>query len=113
MENSYKLYKVREMASGDEEFVKALAEAFIQEIPDDLFKLHEAVSQNDASHVKYYAHKMKPTLDMFETGLVNTALTLEKWGEQPDEKVDIVEIFSEFEAQVNIVIEEIRKDFNL
>lgn len=111
MENSYKLYKIREMASGDEEFVKALAEAFVQEIPEDMRKLKEAVVQKDAAHVKYYAHKMKPTLDMFETSLVNTALNMEKWGENPHPEMDIEQTFVEFDVQVKIVIEEIKKDF--
>lgn len=113
MEKSYKLYKIREMASGDEEFVKALAEAFLQEIPEDLQKLKDAVFQQDAAHVKYYAHKMKPTLDMFETGLVSSCLNMEKWGENQMPDLNIEHTFAEFEIQVKTIVEEIRNDFGL
>ncbi|MBU2526904.1 MAG: Hpt domain-containing protein [Bacteroidetes bacterium] len=112
MENNYKLYRIREMASGDETFVLALIDAFLEEIPSDLNHLKEAVLNSDFRNIKYYAHKMKPTLDLFETGLVGHAVTLESTTEDGTKNVDIQETFSELNARINQILQELRTDFN-
>ena len=42
MEQHYKLFRVREMADNDEDFVAALAAAFLEEVPEDLERLKTA-----------------------------------------------------------------------
>jgi hypothetical protein len=112
METNYKLYRIREMADGDEDFVKELVAAFLQEIPEDIVLLREAVSGLNYAQIKHYAHKMKPTIDLFETGLLEDIIELEKMGESAQNDDEIRDIFTKVSTQLEIVIAEMKHDFN-
>ncbi len=47
MEQHYKLFRVRELADNDEDFIAALAEAFLEEVPEDAERLKKAVAEKD------------------------------------------------------------------
>ena len=113
MSEYYKLHRVREMAEGDEDFVAAIAAAFIEEVPEDAERLRVAVPSNDYKEVYQAAHKMKPTIDLFELGVLDKLIEVQDWGklEQSDKNVD---------AQLQIVLtavenatNEIKADFGL
>ncbi len=113
METNYKLYRIREMAEGDEDFVKELISAFLQEIPEDIVLLREAVSGLNYSQIKHYAHKMKPTIDLFETGLLEDIIMLEKMGEAAQDDDGIRTVFSKVSTQLDEVIAEMKQDFKI
>ncbi|PJB13610.1 MAG: Hpt domain-containing protein [Flavobacteriales bacterium CG_4_9_14_3_um_filter_40_17] len=113
MEINYKLYRIREMAEGDEDFVKELVSAFLQEIPEDMFHLKEAVLEFNNTQIKYYAHKMKPTIDLFETGLLEDIIELEKMGNSTGNNSEIQTIFLKVITQLELVIAEMKLDFNI
>ncbi len=113
MPQHYKLDRVRELADNDEDFVVAIAGAFIEEVPEDAERLKIAVPSNDYKEVYQAAHKMKPTIDLFELGVLDTLIEVQDWGklEQSDKNVD---------AQLQIVLtavenatNEIKADFGL
>ncbi|OBX27277.1 hypothetical protein LX77_02915 [Gelidibacter algens] len=113
MENNYKLYRVRELADGDEDFIMAIAAAFLEEVPEDAARLKKAVAEADYYTTYQAAHKMKPTIDLFELGVLQELITVQDWGkfEKKDEDVS---------AQLQLVLEavertteEIKNDFNL
>ena len=113
MPEYYKLDRVREMADNDEDFVLALAAAFIEEVPEDAERLRTALPAKDYKEVYQAAHKMKPTVDLFELGVLDTLIEVQDWGkfEQTDKNVD---------AQLQIVltavdnaVNEIKSDFGL
>lgn len=113
MPQYYKLDRVREMADNDEDFVAALAAAFLEEVPEDAERLRVAVPSNDFQETYQAAHKMKPTIDLFELGVLDTLIEVQDWGkfEQSDKNVD---------AQLKIVLtavenatNEIKADFGL
>lgn len=112
METNYKLYRIREMAEGDEDFVKELVSVFLQEIPEDIVHLKQAVSELNHLQIKHYAHKMKPTIDLFETGLLEDIIALEKMGETADDCDEIRTLFSKVSTRLDIVIAEMKHDFN-
>ena len=67
MELHYKLFRVRELADNDEDFIAALAEAFLEEVPEDAERLKKSSSRKRLSTIRIKAaHKMKPTIDLFE-----------------------------------------------
>ena len=72
MEQHYKLFRVRELADNDEDFVASLAEAFLEEVPEDAERLKKAVAEKDYYNAYQAAHKMKPTVDLFELGVLDT-----------------------------------------
>ena len=113
MEQNYKLYRVREMADGDEDFIMALAAAFLEEVPEDAERLKKAVAEKDFYNAYQAAHKMKPTIDLFELGVLDKLIIVQDWGrfEQADK-----DITAELEVVLNAVTnasEEIKQDFNL
>ncbi|MDO5970602.1 Hpt domain-containing protein [Flavivirga aquimarina] len=113
MEQHYKLFRVRELADNDEDFIATLAETFLEEVPVDADRLKQAVAEKDYFNAYQAAHKMKPTVDLFELGILDTLIEVQDWGKFEKKDVDIT-------SQLDIVIEvvdkavaEIRSDFNL
>lgn len=113
MQQYYKLHRIREMADNDESFVEALAAAFIEEVPEDAERLRKAVPEGEFHEAYQAAHKMKPTIDLFELGVLDELVEVQDWGkfEKSDVNVD---------AQLQIVLtavedatNEIKADFNI
>ncbi|WP_438963456.1 Hpt domain-containing protein [Winogradskyella sp.] len=113
MAQHYTLDRVKEMADNDEDFVMALAAAFIEEVPVDADRLRKAIPENDFYEAYQAAHKMKPTLELFGLSSYDALIEVQDWGKFEQEDKDIT-------SQLQIVLEgvenaaaEIRSDFNL
>lgn len=80
MEINYKLDKIRDLSDNDQEFIETLATTFLEEVPADARLLKIAV--DSADHLATYkaAHKMKPTIDMFELGVLDELIEVQDWG---------------------------------
>ena len=113
MEQHYKLYRVREMADNDEDFVAALAAAFLEEVPEDLERLKTAVANTDYYSAYQAAHKMKPTVDLFELGVLQDLIEVQDWGKFTKTDVDITDKLEIVLASVEQASNELRSDFNL
>lgn len=113
MEKNYKLYRVRELADGDEDFVQAIVAAFVDEVPEDAARLKKAVSEADYYTTYQAAHKMKPTIDLFELGVLDQLIMVQDWGkfEKVDEDISS-ELTSVLEAIERTSVE-MKKDFDL
>ncbi|MBF8151129.1 Hpt domain-containing protein [Winogradskyella sp. F6397] len=113
MSQHYKLHRVREMADNDEDFVAALAAAFLEEVPEDAERLRTAVPAKNYKEVYQAAHKMKPTVDLFELGVLDTLIEVQDWGkfEQTDKNVD--EQLTTVLTAVDNAVAEIKADFGL
>ncbi|WP_225035499.1 Hpt domain-containing protein [Winogradskyella sp. SM1960] len=113
MSQHYKLHRVREMADNDEDFVAALAAAFLEEVPEDAERLRTAVPAKNYKEVYQAAHKMKPTVDLFELGVLDTLIEIQDWGkfEQTDKNVD--EQLTTVLTAVDNAVAEIKADFGL
>ena len=113
MEQHYKLDRVRELAGGDEEFVAVLAQTFLEEVPEDAARLKEAV-ENENYQVAYQAaHKMKPTIDLFELGVLLDLIEVQDWGKFEKRGEDVSDKLAIVLAAVEQASAEIRSDFNL
>ena len=113
MEQHYKLYRVRELADGDEEFVATLAAAFLEEVPEDAERLRVAVSENDYYNAYQAAHKMKPTVDLFELGVLQDLIEVQDWGKFEKTGLDISEKLQIVLTAVENATSELKADFNL
>lgn len=113
MEQHYKLYKVREIADGDEEFITVLAQTFIDEIPRDTQQLQQAIQEKDYATAYQMAHKMKPTIDLFELGVLNELIEVQEWGKLEKSEIDITSKFQIVQRAINNTVTEIKADFNL
>ncbi|WP_055448834.1 hypothetical protein [Lacinutrix mariniflava] len=113
MEENYKLHRLRELADNDEEFILALAETFLEEVPADAIVLKEAVESGDFLQTYQTAHKMKPTIDVFELGVLDKLIIVQDWGKLEKEGEDVSSQLADVLAAVENAANEIKADFNL
>ena len=113
MSEYYKLDRVREMAEGDEDFVAALAAAFIEEVPEDAERLRKAVPEDDFQEAYQAAHKMKPTIDLFELGVLDKLIEVQDWGKFEKEDENVTAQLQIVLAAVENATNEIKADFGL
>ncbi|WP_396601692.1 Hpt domain-containing protein [Algibacter sp. R77976] len=113
MELHYKLFRVRELADNDESFIAALAEAFLEEVPEDAERLKKAVAENNYQEAYQAAHKMKPTVDLFELGVLDKLIEVQDWGKFTQTDVDITEQLEIVLSAVEKASAEMKSDFKL
>lgn len=113
MEVNYKLHRLRELADNDEEFILALAETFLEEVPADAIILKQAVENKDMLQTYQTAHKMKPTIDVFELGVLDKLVAVQDWGKQEKYDEDVSAQLADVLGAVERAAAEIRVDFNL
>lgn len=113
MEESYKLYRVRELADGDEDFIMAIAAAFLEEVPEDAARLKKAVAEADYYTSYQAAHKMKPTIDLFELGVLEDLIVVQDWGKLEKKDEDVSKELKRVLDAIARATAEIKSDFNL
>jgi HPt (histidine-containing phosphotransfer) domain-containing protein len=113
MEKHYNLVRVRELADNDEDFIAALAAAFLEEVPEDAERLKKAVAEKDYYNAYQAAHKMKPTVDLFDLGVLDTLIEVQDWGKFEKKDMEIKPQLDIVIAAVERAVDEIRSDFNL
>lgn len=106
----YDLQKLKELSDNDEAFIKDMVDVFITEMPRDLEHLAVAVIENDRKRVHEYAHKMKPSIDMFGLSCLSDVLIIEAWGKSNDE-MPIKEHFSRINQELDMALIQLRRDF--
>jgi hypothetical protein len=110
MSKVYDLAIIRELSENDPEFIKAMVSTFIEEIPMDLEQLAMAVVHDNRGLVHEYAHKIKPTVEMFGLGCHYDVLVLEAWGKSEDQ-MDINEHFMRVQEELQKAVEQLKADF--
>ncbi|TNJ45801.1 Hpt domain-containing protein [Tamlana fucoidanivorans] len=113
MEQHYKLFRVKELADNDTDFIAALAAAFLEEVPVDAERLKKAVAEEDYFNAYQAAHKMKPTVDLFELGVLDTLIEVQDWGKFEKRGEDISSQLAIVISAVDNATAEIKSDFNL
>lgn len=113
MEQHYKLHRLRELSDNDQEFIVALAATFLEEVPADAILLKEAVASGNFVQAYQSAHKMKPTIDMFELGVLDKLIEVQDWGKHEKEDEDVTEQLNIVLTAVENTVAEIKADFNL
>jgi len=113
MAEHYKLHRVREMADDDEDFVAALAAAFLEEVPEDAERLRQAVPAKDYKEAYQAAHKMKPTIDLFELGVLDKLIEVQDWGKFEQTDKDVSPQLQIVLSAVDRATSEMKSDFGL
>lgn len=113
MEVNYKLDKVKELAAGDEGFVAAIASAFIEEVPDAVTQIEQGVAEKDYQRVYQNAHKIKPTIQLFDIPVFEEVLLIQDWGKFEQQDKNIATALERVSIAVKNVVAELKSDFNL
>ena len=110
----YNLDKINEMAEGDQDFINSVISVFLEEVPEDLKTLEQALLAKDHDQVYKLAHKIKPNVDLL--GMEQTraiALEIETLGKQEANMEEIQKRFPILKTDINQVVSELKKDFHL
>ena len=110
----YNLDKINEMAEGDEDFILSVVSVFLEEVPEDLNALEDAIAAKDFEQIYKMAHKIKPNVDLLgmEQARAN-ALEIETLG-KTDGSLDAIRAkFPLLKKDVEQVISELQKDFDV
>ena len=113
MEEYYKLYRLRELADNDADFLLALAETFLEEVPADAILLKQAVENNNLPQTYLVSHKMKPTIDVFELGVLDKLIEIQDWAKFEKTEMDITPQLADVLDAIERATTEIKADFNL
>ena len=106
----YDLQKLKELSDNDAGFIKDMVNMFITEIPKDLEHLAVAIIDYDRARVHEYAHKMKPSIDMFGLDCLSDILIIEAWGKSNDE-MEIKEHFMRVNQELDMALIQLKRDF--
>ena len=113
MDKYYDLKDVREMAGGDEDFVKVIVQTFLEEIPPDVASMSQAIENGNPSLAYQYAHKMKPNLQLFGLNLMEQILTIEAWSRGAEKENTAVTSGKEIATKVGLAEQQLKEDFKL
>ena len=113
MEVNYKLHRLRALAENDDDFLVALAKAFLEEVPSDALLLKQAVENKNRPQAYQISHKMKPTIDVFELGVLDPLIEIQVWGKLENVEGDVSLQLVEVLAAIDRTVVELKEDFNL
>ncbi len=111
MDQVYTLDKVVELAEGDKDFINELVSAFLEEIPKDLRYLEGSVKAGKIKVAYQYAHKMKPSFQMFSIDVLDEIKLLESWSEEAINQDQAMEALAVILEKSSSAINLIKKDF--
>ena len=113
MEQHYKLHRLKELAGNDQDFLLALAQAFLEEVPTDARLLKEAVENENYLLSYQIAHKMKPTIDVFELGVLSDLIDVQDWGKFQKKDEDVTMQLNKVLKAVTLASDELKEDFGI
>lgn len=113
MEQHYKLDKIRELSGNDTDFIAVLASTFLEEVPEDARILKISVDSRDFLATYKTAHKMKPTIDLFELGVLDDLIEVQDWGRHEQKEKNISPKLDKVLEAIARATTEIKEDFNL
>ena len=91
----------------------ALVQTFFEEVPADASVLKQAAEEKNYLQTYQTAHKMKPTIDLFELGVLDDLIEVQDWGKFEQTGKDISHKLNIVLMAVDQTIEELKSDFNL
>ena len=99
---------------GDEDFVKTMAELFIEQLPVMASELKTASLKKDWYNIYFYAHKMKATVDLFSiASLKDVIRKLEQQGKSETDSKTLKEDANYVTEIISACVMQLKNDFSL
>ncbi|NER12256.1 Hpt domain-containing protein [Leptobacterium flavescens] len=110
----YDLDKLTELSGGDEEFIVSVIGVFLEETPQDLANLKEAIANQKFEEIYQHAHKIKPNVDLLGMEEVRVkVLEIETQGKNDKDMGVINGLFPFVEENINKAIAQLKDNFGL
>jgi len=113
MSKNYSIESLSVIADGDKDFMKVVAQTFLEEIPPDLASMEEAINNNNKELTYQFAHKMKPNLEMFGINVLKDITTIESWTKTLKSTSAVEANLENVSTTLKKVFEELKEDFTL
>ncbi len=113
MTKKYSLKNIAEIAGDDQDFILLVVKTFLEEIPPDLTAMIEAIENNNRDLAYHFAHKMKPNFEMFGLNISKSVTAIESWTKSSKNISTIQNHMDKIVAKNEIVLKELKEDFNL
>ena len=107
----YNLSQVKLFLGNDQQQLGNMIGIFINETPVMIKALNENMLDRNYEEVRFYAHKLKSSIDLFQiNGLQNDIRVLEKLAQEKDDVPALQQYVSDITITLETVIEEIQKE---
>ena len=113
MSENYSIESLKEISGDDEDFMKVVAQTFLEEIPPDLASLEEAIINDNKELAYQFAHKMKPNLEMFGIDVMKQMTGIESWTKTSKGTDTVMHQIELVTATLQLVFDELKEDFSL
>jgi HPt (histidine-containing phosphotransfer) domain-containing protein len=107
----YNLSQVKMFLGDDKQQLGNMISIFLSETPVMIKALNENLSNRNYDEVKFYAHKLKSSIDLFQiNGLQNDIRVLEQLANEKSDETAIEQYVSEVTNTLQNVMEEIKNE---
>lgn len=114
MKKLYNTEAILKTHYGDQEFVKSMAELFIEHLPEMSTELQKASAKKDWNNLYFYAHKMKASIDLFSIeSLTDVIRKLEKQAKAAADSNTLKQDVNYVADIINACVAQIKNDFAL
>lgn len=117
METAEKLYdlnQLEEIAAGNNDFLTALAQIYLNTIPGTSAEMVEATQAGEWDKASKLAHKLKSTIDSLNVhSIVKDIRSIEVDGKNKVNTENLKTLAIKVDTVINKVAEQIKKDFSL
>jgi HPt (histidine-containing phosphotransfer) domain-containing protein len=114
MKKLYNTETILKTHYGDTEFVKSMAELFIEHLPEMSAELQKASAKKDWASLYFYAHKMKASIDLFSIeSLTDVIRKLEKQGKAATDSQTLRQDVNYVADIINACVAQLKNDFAL
>lgn len=105
----YNLSRLQDLSKGNNEFTARMISRFLEMVPADLDGLDSAWKRSDLAAVGQIAHKLKPTLDIFQIDyLMPLVAKLESLRREPVPGKEVEDAYVHFSSELRRVVERMR-----
>jgi HPt (histidine-containing phosphotransfer) domain-containing protein len=109
----YNMGKILEMSRGNNDFVKKMVELTISESSNSKQKIVEAYEAGDFDTVKYYAHRLKPSIISLEINdLRNEVVQIEALALNGQKTPELQGMIEKLDHVLGMVIDNLKTEYN-
>lgn len=107
----YDLSKLLVMGRNDETFIKKMLNLFISETPPAVEKMVEGYKSGDYATVKYFAHRMKPSITNLGINTLKDDIIKIEFMEEPGPEIE--HLVNKLDKTIAKVVEQMTKEYSL
>ncbi|MFO8128403.1 MAG: Hpt domain-containing protein [Bacteroidales bacterium] len=113
-ENLYDLSTVKEFVGDNPEQIRGLVMIFVEDVPEMLEKLNTGKENGDWDEVKFFAHKLKSSIDLFRISPIQQVIRdIEMIARERKELERIPPLLERVNITLDQALIALRNDFNL